>query len=281
MTRLTQPSYWDTKYDNANSPRPTATQRLKTFIRKLLGRQIVAFSRDYSDYLLWHVFYETQLPHLQGAKVLEVGSAPGDHLVKFREVLGYEPFGVEYSAPGAHLNRDLFKHHGLNPDNIIHGDFFSAGFQNQFKDFFDVVVSRGFIEHFTDPVSVIDAHLNVLRTGGHLVITIPNLRGVNHVLMAFFYRDVIPMHNLTIMRYEPFSKLFSRARISPLLCQYYGTFNFGLFFTDNSLTKRFLLAVGRLLQRLLNVFLRLAFGTRGPDSRHFSPYLIFIGVKKE
>jgi SAM-dependent methyltransferase len=281
MTRLTQPADWDAKYDNKSSfPPQEPTRGLKEYIKRLLGPRIVELSRDYCEYLLWDVLYKTYLPSRRGARVLEVGSAPGDHLVQLHHVFGYQPFGVEYAPARAELNRECFKHHGIDPGNVIEADFLSTGFQERFRNAFDIVVSRGFIEHFTDVESVIDSHLNVLRSGGRLIISIPNLRGVNYALTRFFNKDLLPLHNLAIMQLETFSKLFERKPLSKLTSQYYGTCNFGLFLAEKTSVRRHLLPVAAKIQRLLNVLLRSFLGATGWETNYLSPYLIFIGVKK-
>jgi SAM-dependent methyltransferase len=236
--------------------------------------------RDYRDYLLWDVTYPQFLVAGKGAKVLEVGSAPGHHLIRLRDVFGFEPYGVEYSPSGAELNRKLFHLHGISSDNVIQGDFFSPQFQGKYESHFDVVVSHGFIEHFTDVDGVVAKHLNVLAPGGRLVVTIPNLRGINYWLAWVFRKELIPLHNLSIMQQDQFCRLFKRHDLAPLLCGYYGTFSFGIFNAGPESTTRYLLIACDKVQRLLNAGFRLLFGARGAESRYFSPYLIFVGVKE-
>lgn len=67
----------------------------------------------------------------------------------------------EYSPVGAKLNRENFKDWGLNPEHVIESDFFADDFQSAYRAQFDVVISRGFIEHFTSLQPVIDAHRRI------------------------------------------------------------------------------------------------------------------------
>ena len=68
--------------------------------------------------------------------------------------------------------------------------------------------------------------------------------------------------------------------LAPLLCGYFGTFSFGIFNTQPESKRRYLLMMCDKVQRVLNAVFRLLFGARGADSRFFSPYLIFVGVKQ-
>jgi SAM-dependent methyltransferase len=279
IERLTDTEYWDSTYAHL-SIAPSTTSHFKTLLKTLLGPTVLEYMRDYRDYLIWDVIYPKFLLRKRGARVLEVGSAPGYHLIKLQEAFGFEPYGVEYSPTGVDLNRKLFELHGINPSNVIHADFLSQDFQKQYEAYFDVVVSRGFIEHFTDVDSVVSKHLNVLAPGGRVVVTIPNLRGVNYFLTWMFRKELIPLHNILIMRRDDFCKLFSRPDLTPLMCGYYGTFSFGLFNTRPDSKMRHVFNICVDMQRVLNAIFRLAFRTRGAETGYFSPYLIFIGAKK-
>jgi hypothetical protein len=141
-------------------------------------------------------------------------------------------------------------------------------------------LSVGFIEHFSDVEAVVAKHLDVLSPGGRLVITIPNLRGVNYFLSWVFQKDVIPLHNISIMRRQAFCALFDGLGVTPMMCGYYGTFNMGLFNTAPRSWKRHLLRACGDAQRVLNALFRMLLGDRGAECAHLSPYLIFVGVKE-
>ncbi len=80
--------------------------------------------RYYSDYLLWDVIFPRYLPRREGLKVVEIGSAPGDTLVRLKETFSFIPYGVEYSPQGAELNRKTFREHNIDASNVIEADFF-------------------------------------------------------------------------------------------------------------------------------------------------------------
>ena len=279
MDRLTDPEYWESIYAPVSAV-PTSSGWFTTRLKRLLGPVVLQYMADYPSYLLWDVVLPTFLRRQDGAKALEVGSAPGFNLIRLHDAFGFEPFGVEYSRSGVELNRKRFELEGITADNVIHADFLSAPFQERYKSRFDVVVSFGFIEHFSDVEDVVSKHLNVLSPGGCLVVTIPNLRGFNYFLSWVFQKDVIPLHNLSIMRKQTFCALFDGLSVTSLMCRYYGTFNFGLFNTSSASWKRHLLNVCGKVQKLLNVLFRVLFGPRGAECAYFSPYLIFVGVKK-
>jgi SAM-dependent methyltransferase len=255
-------------------------KRIKNSIKRILGKKLLDYMGSYEDYLLWNVIYEKYLPKKPGSRVLEVGSAPGDFLVRLNEKYDFVPYGIEYSDQGVDLNRRLFAENHIDPHNIIHGDFLSDEFHNRYEGHFDLVISRGFIEHFTDAQRVVEKHMNVLAKGGVLIISIPNLRGFNYLLARLLNKEVLAMHNLTIMRKQEFKALFDGQQVAPLYCNHYGTFNFGLFNAQPNSFKQFVLDLCIKLQTILNLAFRLLLGNRGAESSFFSPALIFIGVKR-
>jgi SAM-dependent methyltransferase len=281
--RLTEQAYWDSQYEydlgTASAPKGPPS-RTKALLRKLIGPKLHELMQEYSDYLAWNVFYPKYLPRKPGVRILEVGSAPGTHLVQLHQAYGFEPYGVEYAPSGAELNKRVFRMHGLDPANVIQADFLSREFQARYRGYFDVVLSRGFIEHFTDVDGVIRAHLNVLAPRGMLLVTIPNLRGINYGLTWFFHKELLAMHNLTIMRREAFCRLFDSPELTPLYCGYIGAFSFRLFDGSPSRFKRAIYALCRKAQMPLNAALQVLFKRGGAEHRWFSSHLAFIGVRR-
>ena len=289
---LTDKRFWDSTYLNEKeglAPVLTLSEiepltfksRVKMKIKALMGRRLLDYMRSYEDYLLWDVIYKNHLPKKEGLKVLEVGSAPGEHLVRLSKRFGFTPYGIEYSESGVELNRAVFAANGIDPDNVIYADFLSDEVHSRYKGAFDIVISRGFIEHFTDVRAIVEKHVNLLARGGHLIISIPNLNGLNYALGSLFHKDIIPLHNLTIMRKGEFMKLFDDQGVAPVLCRYYGTFNFGLFNARKSSLLELALKLCMKVQLVLNVLLRLFFKGRSAEHSKLSPSLIYIGVKTD
>ena len=281
MDRLTEQSYWNNVYTETKlQPKTTTITPEKTGVKGFLKHHLDKYWRDYSDYLEWDVLYEAHLPKTKGLKIIEIGSAPGTNLVRLLQTFGYEPYGVEYAEAGANLNREVFSQHGLNPNHVIRADFFSESFLTRYEGTFDLVISRGFIEHFTEMEHVMKAHLRLLKPGGILIITIPKLTGVPNLLFRLFNPTVIPMHNLKIMNRNAFAALFQRAELRTQYCNYYGTFKSSVCgAAQSSGVKKVVVETLMNGQLLLNLLFRATFGKRGAESHAFSPYLIYIGTK--
>ena len=282
MDRLTKKDYWNAVYlDETTTPEKPGTPT-NTGWKSWLKHYLDPYCRDYSDYLEWDVLYPAHLPKAKGLKIIEIGSAPGTNLVRHHKTFGSEPYGVEYAEAGANLNRAVFSQNGINPNNVIRADFFSEEFMARYEGYFDVVVSRGFIEHFTEMDNVIKAHLRLLKPGGKLIVTIPKLTGAPNLLFRLFNPEVIPMHNLNIMNRQAFAALFQRQELQQQYCNNYGTFKVSVCGASQldglKATVMNALMNGQLL---LNMLFRIVFGKQGAESDWFSPYLIYIGTKAQ
>jgi len=278
--KLTEKTFWDCIHQ-ASTPTHyshSLAARIKAYLKTLLGETFVEYSKSYRNYILWNVIYKKYMPTTD-VKLLEVGSAPGDHLVRLRETFGVDPYGIEYSEIGVLRNRQLFKIHNIDPGHIICSDFFDDEFQEKYRETFDVVMSIGFVEHFADPESAIAKHINLLKKGGTFLVSVPNFRGFNYLMLWFFQKELIAVHNFKIMDKEEFRKCFTREGIEVLFCDYYGTFDFELF-SARVPWKHVVWKFCILLQHALNLLFRLIFCQKGRESIYFSPFLLAVGVKK-
>ena len=279
---LTEKAHWDSKYEPSaiSAASQRTPSRLKRLIKWMLGARVLELMRDYRDYLLWDVVYAEHMPRAGQNRVLEVGSAPGIHLVELRDAYALEPYGVEYSTPGVALNRRIFAERGIDPNNVIHADFLSPTFQERYAGFFQVVVSRGVIEHFANVKDAVEKHVNLLAPGGILFVSIPNLRGLNYALTWFFHKELIPLHNIDVMENSRFCALFADRRLTPRFCGNLGAFNFGIFNTEAEKGPRAaILRFCSKLQLLFNLISRLLFGRRAGGGKYSSPYLMFVGAR--
>ncbi|MGE3063461.1 MAG: class I SAM-dependent methyltransferase [bacterium] len=268
MKKLTEQKYWESKY-RVNNPDLTFSaykSRLPSFIEKLL----VPYMHDCQI-----KFIKDNIILPKNSRGVEVGSAPGYFITELAEKMNFEPYGIEYSQSGADSNKEIFKMHGYEDKNVIMSDFFSEDFLKNHEDFFDMVISRGFIEHFDSPEHVIKNHLKILKKGGYLVLIVPNKTGINRRLSLFFNRDSLDMHNLRIMRLKNFENAVPADSVEKILSRYFGIFDLYQFNPSKS-KKRIHLAAMK-LQKLLYLLYRIKPESINLDSRMFSPMLIFIG----
>ena len=185
------------------------------------------------------------VPEISG-EVFEVGCAPGKWLAYMAKTFALTPSGLEYSDAGMKATNRNFEILGLKGGEVYTGDFFKMEPCKQF----DVVMSFGFIEHFTDVDEVVDLHLRWLKPGGVLILGVPNFRGVYKVIQGILDQEILDKHNLDIMNLDFFEKLEQRFPIKPLYMDYIGSFEPSLPIAK----KKF----GNPLQVMTKVFLKIA-----------------------
>lgn len=277
--KLTERDYWETKSKAGSAPAAT-TERRDNLKGKIRDRFFGKVNCGYANYLLYDIHWPRYLPNGR-LKILEVGSSPGKALIAVHQKFGYDPYGVEYTASGAELNRRNFAEHGLDPTHVIHSDFFDCKFQAEHKEKFDVVMSHGFIEHFTNLDEVIGAHGNLIRPGGWLVLTVPNMRWANYLLIRFFAPRTIKAHNFNIMKKSVMLQCIPADQYEVLACRFLGTFNAGLIYGPNKGKFKLLLmnAIMR-IQEVMDACNYVLFPRGFIESPLFSPMLLMIARKK-
>lgn len=160
-----------------------------------------------------------KLPSMQG-EVLEVGCAPGKWLAFMNTEFGLKPNGIEYSEAGMKATLRNFQLLGLVSGSVRTGDFFKIKPDKQF----DVVMSFGFIEHFSDVDEVVRLHKEWLKPGGTLILGVPNFRGIYYYLQKILDKNLLDKHNLDVMCLEYFSKLAVHHSLKPISIDYLGSF---------------------------------------------------------
>ncbi len=170
-----------------------------------------------------------------GARVLEIGFAPGKHLAWVAAELEASVAGLDFSEPGVRTGRRLFETLGLTAD-LRCEDVFATTFP---LGSFDLVYSLGVIEHFDDPLPIVRRHFELLRPGGRAIIAIPNYGGVYGRLQRRLDPENLALHNTGIMDLDRLARLAPRNLAGSVAARPAGRVSVGL------------LSIGRVLPRPL------------------------------
>jgi SAM-dependent methyltransferase len=145
---------------------------------------------------------EQHLPRTTGASCFEVGCHPGRFLAVMG-MLGYELNGIDM-LPGAESISEWLERDGYRVGHIAQGDFFEYDAGRQF----DVVMSLGFIEHFTDWERVLEHHIPLVAPGGRLVLEVPNMAGsIQNWFHRTFDRESYDHHHIPAMNPGAWSEI--------------------------------------------------------------------------
>lgn len=110
----------------------------------------------------------------QNAKLVELGGGGSRYLVDLAKEERAIVTAVDYSEIGIVQTKALFARYGVRGD-VIFADMFDW---HERDGSFDVATHWGLLEHFDDPVPVLAASARLVRSGGLVVFTMPNLAAV-------------------------------------------------------------------------------------------------------
>lgn len=109
-----------------------------------------------------------KLTNPKGKKILEVGAGSGSDAIMLAKK-GAVVTTLDFSSQSTKICRLLAKKEGTKIKAVT-ADCQKMPFSN---NTFDLVFSVGLVEHFQDPIPVIDEQLRVLKPGGYLIVDVP------------------------------------------------------------------------------------------------------------
>jgi len=111
---------------------------------------------------------------------LEIGAGAGDTLCRIKELnLASEVVGFElFELPDSNQKNPLI-------DSIFFGDIEYATLPFDDK-YFDVIIFGDVLEHLVNPWDVIDKQKKLLKDGGTIIVSLPNIRYFKAMYKVFF-----------------------------------------------------------------------------------------------
>jgi len=120
---------------------------------------------------------------LRGQRVLEIGGGTGGNSSLLARK-GAEVYVLDFSPTALSIASQTAEHAGVR-FRLMEADARHMPFSDRF---FNLIFHQGFLEHFRNPLPLLQEQWRVLREGGHLLVDVPqklNLFTVKkHVLMA-------------------------------------------------------------------------------------------------
>lgn len=140
-------------------------------------------------------------------RILDIGCGTGVLGAYFRKNQVCEVYGIE-------INQSAFDEANRNLDMVIKGNVETIDFP--FKEqFFDVVVMGDVLEHLINPVATLNKILPVLKPGGKIFITVPNVRNWK-VVKGLVFSDSWDYTDWGILDYTHM-RFFTKASIVRML----------------------------------------------------------------
>lgn len=201
---------------------------------------------------------------------IELGGFPGYYATYLKKYQGLDTTLFDYYIHQDLINQ-LLEKNGLKPGDIhiIEADLFNY----RPEKLYDLVLSFGLIEHFNDTKAIIETHLQFLKPGGVLFITLPNFKSINGWVQRKFDRENYDKHNISSMDLELLANCCKQLGLKDVEAYYHGRFTVWL---ENKaersgLVKAFVKTIwyaGKIATRIIPT-----------ESKALSPYIVLKAVK--
>ena len=202
--------------------------------------------------------------------VIELGGFPGYYAVFLKKYFNIDVTLLDYFIHPPVVSA-LLKENGLKDADveIIEADLFSYQPQNQY----DLVLSCGLIEHFNDTADIVKRHIPFVKSGGTLLITLPNFKSVNGWFQRKFDLDNYNKHNISSMDIDLLKGICADAGLKNIEVNYYGRFS--VWFENEKqkpvavrLFKKVVWLAGKVFTKVIPF-----------DSKELSPYIVLEAKK--
>jgi SAM-dependent methyltransferase len=217
--------------------------------------------------------YLPQATQSNPVELIEIGCYPGWFLYYFAKEFGYRVSGVDFLPEAGQIPAKLASV-GVDAQVCV-ADFFTFKPDHQY----DIVFSKGFVEHFANWQEVLQKLLDLLKPGGSLVIDFPNFRYGQYWLRWLIDPHFAAGHCLEVMDPQMWGEALTERGLEIHYCGYFKTFE--IWIAGSSPAAR---GSGRKLPRALfgclyaiHKFIAWT-GIEFPN-RFFSPYAVIIASK--
>ncbi len=143
-----------------------------------------------------------------GSRVLDAGCATGDFILSATSK--YEMWGLDVSPQAIAKARERL------PDlaqRLIAAPLEQHGL---LEDHFDAIALWDVVEHLWDPVSTLSKLLPLLRPGGAIVLSTPNIGSLSAKLQGRRWAFMTPPEHLVFFARNTMHQLFDRCQMTPL-----------------------------------------------------------------
>ncbi len=230
-TKLTSKEYWEEYY------KKTQTSKVK-------------ISRIVSEYdQLWEILL-SQNEANPPKTILEIGGYPGRYLAYLSDKFSLVPTCLDYNSDVSKIE-ECMKIFDVNDYKVLQTDIFNHQIEKQY----DIVISLGFVEHFSDYNQILDKHCEYLKPGGTLLIMIPNKRWLRKWYGYIVDYDNLKAHNLKCMNFKTFNDFAKRNNLKEIKLTYFGEFQYAVHQKLNFI-QDIIKRVVKFIFKRLNPFLR-------------------------
>ena len=196
---------------------------------------------------------------------VELGGFPGYYSIYLKKYEHLDTTLFDYYVHEG-LVKQLLAKNGLQDGDIkiIEADLFNYTPAEKY----DMVLSFGLIEHFSDTKAIINTHLQFLKPGGTLFITLPNFTGVNGWVQRKFDLDNYNKHYIDCMNPAFLAESCKQLGLKNIESYYHGKYTVWL---ENREQKS---GIVKALVKGIWIGIKVASKLTSKQSKALSPYIV-------
>ena len=175
--------------------KPTHEELLEEYAKYARSNKISTITLKRYDDLL-----EQFEPYRINNNIIDIGAGDGHFIGKAKEK-NWNTFATEFDDKSV----ELCKEKGA----IVHQGKLES--KNYKEGFFDVIYSSEVLEHINNPIEEIQSFNKILRTGGLVYITTPNLNSISHKILKNKWNIFNYPEHLCYYNSKTLNKLFKEA----------------------------------------------------------------------
>lgn len=257
-------AFWDRRWENKPIPGP-----INPHIRHLGNHVYRGFHRYFAQ------LFKKQ--NTRGQKLLEIGCGRSRWLPYFALQFGFDVSGIDYSDVGCETAQAILDKAGVK-GRIANADFFAP--PEDMLGAYDVIVSIGVVEHFTDTADCIDKFSRFLKPGGLMITQIPNMAGWVGELQKRLDRTVYDVH--VPLDDAALARAHREAGLEVQRCDYLLSVNWAVMsFSKHTSGPIFLIRLALMKAVSMAFWFFERAGLRIKPNRKTSPYIICVARKVE
>jgi SAM-dependent methyltransferase len=218
----------------------------------------------------FHRIIKSILKKKKISSAIELGGFPGYYAIFLKKHFDLDTSLFDFYIHPRTM-QEVLEANGLTESDIdiIEGDIFSYSSSKKY----DMVLSFGLIEHFNDTKDIISRHVDFLKPGGELLITLPNFTGLNGWLQRKYDPENYKKHNIESMNPKLLEEYGKALGLKNVKSFYYGKFSVWL---ENrakqpAFIRLFVTTIwtaGQIASRIIPI-----------DTKYFSPHIVLTATK--
>lgn len=155
-------------------------------------------------------------------RAIEIGCFPGTFIAYIAKKFGYTPEGIDFIDNFEKICANVFELNGLKNYKIYNEDFLRWKAKNKYG----LVCSFGFIEHFSNPEEIVKKHIDMLDSGGTLILEVPNFNGLRYFIAKNSDFETFKKHNMKVMSLEFYKQIAEKYNLKIKYLGYVGKFEY-------------------------------------------------------